>query len=148
DEHGRQLGHGRNLGALKAELGAKARGAFQALAGLKLGANAQAAQAAQEEENIESNRTQVQVEKAHLAIKNEAKKAPGKAPAAVPADQRYTAWTFGELPELMEIGKGGQTLIGFPALIDAGDAVTIEVFDEPEVAAAKHRAGLRRLCAL
>jgi ATP-dependent helicase HrpA len=34
DEHGRQLGMGRNLGALKAELGAKARGAFQALAGL------------------------------------------------------------------------------------------------------------------
>jgi ATP-dependent helicase HrpA len=48
----------------------------------------------------------------------------------------------------MEIKKGGQTLIGFPALIDGGDAVTIEVFDEPEVAAAKHRAGLRRLFAL
>ena len=37
DEHGRQLGMGRNLGALKAELGAKARGAFQALAGMKSG---------------------------------------------------------------------------------------------------------------
>jgi hypothetical protein len=48
----------------------------------------------------------------------------------------------------MEIKKGGQTLMGFPALIDGGDAVTIEVFDEPEVAAAKHRAGLRRLFAL
>src|SRR5450759_2015427 len=33
DEHGRQLGTGRNLGALKAELGAQARGAFQGLAG-------------------------------------------------------------------------------------------------------------------
>ena len=41
-----------------------------------------------------------------------------------------------------------QTLIGFPALVDAGDAVTIEVFDEPQVAAARHRAGLRRLFAL
>ena len=48
----------------------------------------------------------------------------------------------------MEIKKGGQTLVGFPALIDGGDAVTIEVFDEPEVAASKHRAGLRRLFAL
>jgi ATP-dependent helicase HrpA len=67
---------------------------------------------------------------------------------STPAGQRYTTWTFGELPELMEIKKGGQTLIGFPALIDGGDAVTIEVFDEPEVAAAKHRAGLRRLFAL
>ena len=36
DERGRQLGQGRNLGALKAELSSKARGAFQALAGLKL----------------------------------------------------------------------------------------------------------------
>ena len=52
------------------------------------------------------------------------------------------------MPELLEIQKGGQTLIGYPGLIDAGDAVTIEVFDEPEVAAAKHRAGLRRLFAL
>ncbi len=34
DEHGRQMGMGRNLGALKSELGAKARGAFQALAQL------------------------------------------------------------------------------------------------------------------
>ena len=50
--------------------------------------------------------------------------------------------------ELLENMKGGQTLIGFPALIDGGDAVSIEVFDEPEVAAAKHRAGLRRLFAL
>ena len=52
------------------------------------------------------------------------------------------------MPELMEIRKGNQTLIGFPALIDLGDAVTVEVFDEPELAAAKHRAGLRRLFSL
>jgi ATP-dependent helicase HrpA len=38
--------------------------------------------------------------------------------------------------------------VGFPALVDRTDAVTLEVFDEPEVAAAKHRAGLRRLFAL
>ena len=60
----------------------------------------------------------------------------------------FRSWTFGELPELMEVRRGSQTLIGFPALIDGGDAVTIEVFDEPEVAAARHRAGLRRLVAL
>jgi ATP-dependent helicase HrpA len=33
-------------------------------------------------------------------------------------------------------------------LVDLGDAVTLEVFDEPQVAAARHRAGLRRLFAL
>jgi ATP-dependent helicase HrpA len=48
----------------------------------------------------------------------------------------------------MEIRKGGTRLVGFPALIDRKDAVSIEVFDEPDVAAAKHRAGLRRLFAL
>ena len=39
-------------------------------------------------------------------------------------------------------------LIGFPALIDKGSHVEIEVADEPAGAAAKHRAGLRRLVAL
>jgi ATP-dependent helicase HrpA len=48
----------------------------------------------------------------------------------------------------MEISKGGQTLVGFPALVDMGDAVGIEVFDEPDVAAAKNRKGLARLFAL
>ena len=48
----------------------------------------------------------------------------------------------------MEIRKGHQALVGFPALIDQTTHVTIEVFDEPDVAAAKHRAGLRRLVAL
>src|SRR5690606_39368465 len=72
------------------------------------------------------------------------------APAAptASATQRHTGWDFGELPELMEIRKGSQTLIGFPALMDLGDAVGIEVFDEPEVAQARHREGLRRLFAL
>ena len=146
DEHGRQLGQGRNLGALKAEWGAKARGAFQALAGLKLAAG----------QESKPNSPQVQAQQEPVATKSEAKKgaAPAasskgaKAPAPTAAGQRYTAWTFGALPELMEIQKGGQTLIGFPALIDGGDGVTIEVFDEPEVAAARHRAGLRRLVAL
>ena len=139
DEHGRQLGHGRNLGALKAEWGAKARGAFQALAGLKLGGQG----------GSEQKTAAAPEGKAQAAIKNVAKNAPAPASApTAPAGQRYTTWTFGELPELMEIKKGGQTLVGFPALIDGGDAVTIEVFDEPEVAASKHRAGLRRLFAL
>lgn len=150
DEHGRQLGHGRNLGALKAEWGAKARGAFQALAGLKLGG------AAAEGEKSDSNMSPALDSKAQAAIKSGVKRAvqpaqptkPANATPSAPAGQRYTTWTFGELPELMEIRKAGQTLIGFPALIDGGDAVTIEVFDEPEVAAAKHRAGLRRLFAL
>jgi ATP-dependent helicase HrpA len=140
DEHGRQLGAGRNLGALKGELGSQARGAFQALAGLKN--LAKAPESGSEKpvfsENSASNRPAAQSGRAQAAPEKIAAKAP----------ERYTSWSFGELPELMEIRKGAQTLIGFPALIDLGDAVTIEVFDEPDVAAAKHRAGLRRLFSL
>ncbi len=138
DEHGRQLGTGRNIGALKSELGAQARGAFQALAGLKLAATSTGTAAPNDS-----------AKKVPQAQDSSAQKAPKLvANHKAQASQRHTAWTFGELPELLEIQKGGQTLIGYPALIDASDAVTIEVFDEPEVAAARHRAGLRRLFAL
>ncbi len=71
----------------------------------------------------------------------------GEGERAQPA-AAHTAWTFGELPELMELKKGGQALIGFPALIDKHTHVEIEVFDEPAIAARLHRAGLRRLVAL
>ena len=70
-------------------------------------------------------------------------------PASAPTEpQRYTGWTFGELPELLELRRGSQVLVGYPALVDAGDAVQIEVFDEPDVAAARHLGGLRRLLVL
>jgi ATP-dependent helicase HrpA len=59
--------------------------------------------------------------------------------------EKHTGWTMGELPELMEIERGGQTLIGYPALVDAGDAVTLQVFDSPEKARELHRAGVLRL---
>ena len=140
DEHGRQLGTGRSLAGLKGELGVQARGAFQALAGLK---------------NLPKSVTgpSKKTDSGHFEVLNRppdqqihARAAPESiAPKKI---ERYTFWAFGELPELMEIARGAQTLIGFPALIDLGDAVTIEVFDEPELAAAKHRAGLRRLFAL
>ena len=140
DEHGRQLGQGRNLAALKAEWGAKARGAFQALAALKVSSTVEAIKPS------EPKQPPAQAGQAQAAPKND-KAAPPKSPAQK-AEQRYTAWSFGELPELMEISKGSTTLIGFPALIDHGSEVSIEVFDEPEVAAARHRVGLRRLFAL
>ncbi len=60
-------------------------------------------------------------------------------------DDEITGWTFGELPELMEINRNGQTLIGHPALVDKGEHCAIEVFDDPEEAKAEHRSGLLRL---
>jgi ATP-dependent helicase HrpA len=118
---------GRHLASLKAELGGQARSAFQALAALK--GTVPVASAAPAPPAPSSGST------------------AATPPPAAPAP-RLTDWTFGELPELMELRQGGQVLIGFPALVDRGTHVEIEVFDEPAMAAVRHRAGLRRLVAL
>ena len=167
DEHGRQLGQGRNLGALKAQWGSQARGAFQALAALKL-SDTVPTQAPQSQASLQSGAAQSGKQKGYAdapgpqAGKGQTPSGAAQAKAAAPADsaqgaaatqlpsaeQRYTTWTFGPLPELLEIRKGAHAVIGFPALVDGGDAVTLEVFDEPQIAASKHRSGLVRLFAL
>jgi len=143
DEHGRQLGMGRNLGALKAEWGSQARGAFQALAQLKnLGSPPGSVNQAAALLDTAPTHLPAQPKTTHAANPAQAQ---GQPPLT---DQTFTSWQFGVLPELMEIRKSNQLLVGFPALVDAGDGVRIEVFDEPEMADQKHRAGLRRLFAL
>ncbi|MEW6693477.1 MAG: ATP-dependent RNA helicase HrpA [Pseudomonadota bacterium] len=156
DEHGRQLAMGRHLAALKAEWGAQARGAFQALAALKLGARAaEASDTAAGAEGAPLPRRGSGADGPAVASGGALRATPGAdadAPAPQPelpdASTRYTHWAFGSWPEMMEIRQGKQTLIGYPALLDADDAVTLAVYDEPEVAAQHHRAGLRRLFAL
>ncbi|HEY2925640.1 DUF3418 domain-containing protein, partial [Piscinibacter sp.] len=138
DEHGRQLAMGRNPASLKAELGMQARSAFQALAGMKrVGVAGPSPQPSPKGRGSH----------AELADKEKLPLPPGEG-RGEGACATYTDWTFGELPELMEIRQGQQTLVGFPALIDRGGHVAMEVFDEPDVAATRHRAGLRRLVAL
>jgi ATP-dependent helicase HrpA len=147
DEHGRQLGMGRNLGALKADWGSQARGAFQALAQLRVQSTGSATLQATDAKDKDASPPGATVSaNATKAGPSSSGAKSGQKPAI--AQQRFTAWTFGDLPELMEINKGGQSLIGFPALVDLNDAVQIEVFDELEVATQKHREGLRRLFAL
>jgi ATP-dependent helicase HrpA len=68
--------------------------------------------------------------------------------AQIPEAERHTGWTMGDLAELMELRRGEQTLVGYPALADAHDAVTLQVFDSPEKAREVHRAGVRRLLAI
>ena len=161
DEHGRQLGLGRHLATLKAELGGQARSAFQALAALKLGSTVAlnvgstvtavpALAAASPAPNGDAPAGRAGGSPAAAGGARRVERAPAAASAPPPpaAPVPYTTWAFGELPELMEIHKAGQVLIGFPALIDRGTFVEIEVFDEPAAAATKHRAGLRRLVAL
>ncbi len=143
DEHGRQLGTGRDLVSLKAELGGQARSAFQALAALKVAAPAVPVAASPTVPAPAMPGSRGVVAQVVRPAAAEGRDAAAPAEAA-----RYTSWSFGELPELMEIRRGAQTLVGFPALLDRGTHVEIEVFDEPDVAATRHRAGLRRLVSL
>src|SRR6185503_5309402 len=98
DEHGRQLGMGRNVAELKEAFGARV----------------------QESLSEETGST----------------------------GEKFTAWNFGDLEEVMEMQRGGQTLVGYPALQDEGDGVTLQVFDAPERAREVHRAGVLRLLAI
>ncbi len=86
----------------------------------------------------------------------------GETQAGEPSDQMsgLTGWTFGELPELLEVkvGAGGTaaagsaaymgTAIGFPALVDEGESVALRAFDTEDKARTMHRKGLARLFAL
>ncbi|MFL9877945.1 ATP-dependent RNA helicase HrpA [Herbaspirillum rhizosphaerae] len=143
DEHGRQLEMGRNLGSLQAEFGGQAREQFQKLA---------------EQTAITGIATPTASATASPAADKPAaaKAAPTASSSAGAASVseygNLTNWTFGELPELLEIQRGGpgksQTLIGFPALVDKKTHCDLEVFDDPTDAARQHFAGLRRLFAL
>lgn len=145
DEEGRFLGMGRNLAALKAQYGKLARNAFQALAALKLMDKPDG------NENLSTSDAQILGQKAasredeNLSGSQFLK---GTSSTTWRVEQSYTKWDFGQLPELMKIRKGKQTLLGFPALVDDGDSVHIEVFDEQEGALVQHQKGLRRLVSL
>ena len=133
DEHGRQLGEwAATSRSCRRELGGQARQRFQKLAASacrrrsvgRLRGSAGLCHGRRRG----AGRTAGAAAKAGGA-RREAE-AASAAPAA-PAAATFTAWTFGELPELLEIKQGGQTLIGFPALVDKGAHVEIEVFDDP-----------------
>lgn len=102
DEYGRQIEMGRNLAALKSELGAQAQKSFQEVAA--------------EDSEISHD-----------------------------SEQQITEWNFGELPDIMEIKRKGQSLIGHPALVDHETYCSLEVFDSPDEAMRQHRKGLLRL---
>lgn len=143
DEHGRQLEMGRNLAALQAELGLQAREEFQKIA----------EQAALPEDDAQNSLNPVPSVAAGKPVVAPSSSKPGSSGSAPSAQgsaalQNLSAWSFDALPELLEIQRGKQTLIGFPALVDRVTHCDLEVFDDPNEAASIHLAGLRRLFAL
>lgn len=59
-----------------------------------------------------------------------------------------TGWTFGTIDESFVQRRAGHEVRGFPALVDEGTTVGLQVLATPEVAAAHHRLGVRRLVLL
>ena len=59
-----------------------------------------------------------------------------------------TEWTFGDLPEQVKFSRGGRGLIGFPALVDTGEAVDLRLLDTAETAGQATRRGVVRLLRL
>ena len=150
DEHGRQLEMGRNLGSLQAEFGGQAREQFQKLAeqtAITGVATPNVANAANAVTQANKQVTQSKGATASASTSTSASTSPAEY-------SNLTSWSFGELPELLEITRGGQgqgkshTLIGFPALVDKKTHCDLEVFDDPADAARQHFAGLRRMFAL
>ncbi len=140
DEHGRQLEMGRNLATLRAEFGSQARESFQKIASadklalLDHGKPAQAGNSGSPQQRQIANQAKPEIEKSSAV--------------ASLAQENLSNWTFDELPELLEVQQGKQTLIGYPALVDKQTHCHIEVFDDPDEAARVHKIGLRRLFAL
>ncbi|WP_261544650.1 ATP-dependent RNA helicase HrpA [Burkholderia multivorans] len=147
DEHGRQLAMGRNLAQLRQELGAQAQQQFQ-----KIAAASTIAVGADADGGAEPAAAGAPAGKDGRGAKGGKAAAPqtlaAPEPGATALYENLTTWNFGKLPELLEIRRRGQTLYGYPALVDRGTHCDVEVFDSPEEAARIHRAGLRRLFAL
>jgi ATP-dependent helicase HrpA len=57
----------------------------------------------------------------------------------------FIQWGFDDLQETYEFIQKGQRFVGFPAIIDEGDAVGVRIFDTQHKAAHQHQAGLMRL---
>ncbi|WP_423392649.1 ATP-dependent RNA helicase HrpA [Burkholderia sp. LMG 21824] len=150
DEHGRQLAMGRNLAQLRQELGAQAQQQFQ-----KIAAASTIAAGGDADDGQAMGQAPATAAATGTAARN-AKAGKGAVPQTAAAAEagatalyeNLTTWNFGKLPELLEIRRRGQTLYGYPALVDRGTHCDVEVFDSPEEAARIHRAGLRRLFAL
>ena len=129
DEYGRQMEVDRNLGQLRAEYAQAAREIFQEVA---------ASAVTQMTEGSSNSSPQTSGNSFQV---NSSSLVQG-------STENIKEWNFGELPEMLEIKRGKQTLYGYPALVDRHTHCDIEVFDDPELARTTHRLGLRRLFAI
>lgn len=148
DEHGRVLGQSRQLAELRTRHGKLVTEHFRAArlaipaggmrAGDEQGRDGKGAQGQGNDAGVGKAGRDASPTVAHSV----------KSATAAGALAGFTAWTFGELPELLELRVAGRDVLGFPALHDDLDSVSLRPFDTPEEAMRVHRRGLARLFAL
>lgn len=81
-------------------------------------------------------------------LKGETKAAVASILADEIDDQHYTQWAFGEVPEEYQYESGGRLLIAYPALVDEGESVRIQLFEQRNSADKAMYNGLLRLLLL
>ncbi len=59
-----------------------------------------------------------------------------------------TSWTFGVIPDHVQREVSGLAVTGYPALVDRGTSVDLDVLPDADQAARVHRRGVRRLVCL
>ncbi len=142
DSDARLLGASRQLAALQAAHGSQARGAFReafavaARQGKPVRAKVQ--QPGAGNESLAQLPTRVQAPESV---------SPGHPGLQALIGERQVKWPLAELPEIVEVTPPGSDarIVGFPALVDQGDSVTLEVLDDERMARLKHRLGVQRL---
>ena len=149
DEHGRQLAMGRNLAQLRQELGAQAQQQFQKIAAASTIAAGGDADGGEPIVGAGHGR-----DDGCRRPPREGRQGRGAADGRAGGSQCDRAVREPDDVEFRQAARAagdrrrGQTLYGYPALVDRGTHCDVEVFDSPEEAARIHRAGLRRLFAL
>ena len=157
DEYGRVLGQSRNLAELRLQLKDQVAAAFRnaqvegsmgaQLAALQI--NSESKSSSDESADAPKPNTDKASQSGTSKKSDSRGSTKGVSEEAQPAQlSGLTSWSFGELPELLDIKVGNRNLIGFPALHDDGDSVSIRPYDTEEEAARVHRKGLTRLFAL
>ena len=124
DERGRIVGSGRDLRALQAQLSDRARSSVARSIAAPARAGTPRAGRGAERGGVERV-------------------------AAAPLEQTgLTAWTFGDLPEVLDTRVAGGVVRGYPAIVDQGKTVSVRVESTPDAAAAATRDGVLRLVLL
>ena len=73
---------------------------------------------------------------------------PSNAPSSNIEQDGLTAWTFDDLPDVLDTRVAGGVVRGYPAIVDQGKSVSVRVESSADAAAAATREGVLRLVLL